>query len=177
MERQLSPEPEPRKPSVLYHASRETDIEEFEPRNDKTRDPLDGPVVFATPDKAYATCFLVPTDDSWVSIGRWADDGAPGPWTVIVSDRQRFEGLDRGGVIYSLPSRSFSYHPERNMGETEWTSSVPVRPIAREQFESGLQAMKAAGVRVYFVDQATFDQANASQDHGKAIIESLEPDS
>ncbi len=163
------------KPAKLYHASWNKAIREFEPRNEKVRDPLEGPVVFATPDKAYAACFLVPTDDGWVKIGRYSSDGIPGPWKVVVSDEQRFKELNKGGAIYHLPSQSFQFHPERNMGETEWTSTQPVEPSNQEDYDSSLQAMQQHGVDVFFVDKATFEAINRSYDQGKSIIDSLAP--
>jgi hypothetical protein len=165
--------PEVKKPDVLFHASWNTHIDRFEPRKDTVRDPLEGPVVFATPDKAYASCFLVPTDDSWVKIGRYTEDGVTGSWKVVVSNEQRFRKLDRGGAIYHLPAESFSFHPQRNIGEIEWTSTDEVTPTGKEIFASGLGAMQENGVDVYFVDQQTFERIRASNDHGKSIIETL----
>jgi hypothetical protein len=164
-----------RRPAALYHASRSTEIEEFEPRAESVRDKEEGPMVFASPDKAFATCFLVPTDDSWAKIGRYSEHGKRGPWHVVVSDRERFEALDHGGAIYALPSESFSTDPDKGVGVTEWTSPVAVRPIAKEIIPSGLQAMLEAGVQVYFVDRETFERIKHSDDHGKAIVDGLTP--
>ena len=132
--------------------------------------------MFATPDKAYASCFLVPTDDSWVKIGRYSNDGIHGPWNAVISNEGRFKQADSGGVIYHLPIQSFAFHPERNMGNIEWTSTLPVKPVDKEHYESGLSAMRKAGVNVYFVDWAIFDAIKQSNDHGKSIIDSLSPD-
>jgi hypothetical protein len=163
------------KPKVLYHSSWNTEIKQFEPRNEKVRDPLEGPVIFATPDKAYASCFLVPSDDSWVKIGRYSTNGIPGSWKVVVSDEDRFKQLDKGGAIYHLPSKPFKFHPERNMAEIEWTSTQAVEPTDKEEYGSGLQAMQRQGVDVYFVDEATFEAIKQSDDQGKSIIDSLTP--
>lgn len=173
IEGEIGQTPEVRKPDVLYHASPDSEIEVFEPRQDKVRDPLEGPVVFATPDRAFATCFLVPTDDSWARISRFSENGVPGSWKVIVSDRDRFKQLDHGGSIYHLPVDTFNSDTRYSMGETEWTSREAVTPIGKEDFESGLTAMRDAGVEVSFVDEQTFKDIVESDDHGKAIIESL----
>ncbi len=167
---------EVKKPEMLYHASPIRDVEEFEPRAENYRDPQEGPVVFATPDKTYASCFLVKTDGSWVNIGRYSEKGVIGRWHMIVSDKERFMRADRGGVIYSLPVDSFIFHPDRNMAELEWTSAVSVKPVKKDFFESGLQAMLENGVDVYFVDQATFDAIQTSDDHGREILGSLTPE-
>ena len=58
-----------RKPDVLYHGSPERDITILEPRAHTTRDPQEGQVVFACRDLAYATMFMVRTDDSWTVKG------------------------------------------------------------------------------------------------------------
>lgn len=165
---------ETHKPAFLFHASQDGEIAEFQPRMDKVRDPLEGPKVFATPDKALAACFLVPTDNSWVKIGRFEKDGAPGTWKVVVSDKQRFKEVDRGGSIYTLPSEPFKTEPNKGMGEAEWTSSEVVIPIGREDYQSGLKAMKDQGVDVYFVDAETFREIQESDDHGERIIETLQ---
>ncbi len=173
MEHEHPPETEVKKPEVLYHASHNAHIMEFEPRNEKMRSPLDGPAVFATPDKAYAACFLVATNDSWVKIGRWTHDSVPGPWRCVISNRDRFTQADQGGAIYSLPSTTFAFHADRNMGDIEWTSPVPVTPAKTEHYESGLIAMQSLGVEVYFVDDQTFQAINMAADHGEEIIDHL----
>lgn len=164
-----------KRPPVLYHASNNPNIEVFEPRVESVRDKDEGPMVFATPDKAFATCFIVPTSGSWVKIGRFSEPGRVGPWHVVISDKTRFSELDKGGAIYELSSDGFSTDPNKGVGASEWVSPSAVKPITHEQVQSGLQAMLDAGVQVYFVDQATFEQIRQSDDHGKVIIDSLTP--
>ncbi len=155
------------KPAVLYHASSNKDITEFEPRAETVRDPNEGPVVFATPDKAGATRFLVPTNDSWTQISTY--DGVR---TIIISDRERFEAMDAGGAIYAIPSDTF--HCDASKSATEWTSRVPVRPTGKTEYESAFKAMLDAGVQVYFVDGPTFDAIQNSDDHGYSILKGLQ---
>lgn len=50
----------------------------------------------------------------------------------------------------------------------------PVKTIGKKIFESGLQAQLDAGVQVYFVDEETYQAIEDSEDHGLAIIRSLE---
>lgn len=168
--------PEIEKPSVLYHASQGQHIEEFVPRREGYRDPNEGPVVFATPDKAYATLFLVKSNDSWTFKGRYSEDGVNGPWHIIISDKDRFEAADEGGSIYSFDPKHFSFDPHRNMGSNEWTSKNPVSPTGEEYYPSGIDAMKSAGVEVYFVDSATFTKIKNSEDNGYSILASLSPE-
>lgn len=156
----------------LYHASQQRDIEQFEPRQESVRDPEEGAVVFATPDKGYASMFLVRASDSWTRRGKFDRDG---PWHMIISDQQRFRERDEGGTLYRLPSSSFISDPGKNMSKTEWVSRESVRPIDGEQYDSGLQAMLDNGVNVYFVDQATFDAIRQSEDHGHEVLQGLTP--
>ncbi len=158
------------KPPVLYHASHDENIEEFTPRQGNIRDPKEGPVIFATPDPALASIFLIRNhNDSWTHIGYWNDT----PTVIIKENREIFIGKDTGGVLYELPSNSFSFHPTRGMGEKEWTSTSPVKPNTKTTYPSALEAMIYNGVQVYFVDPITFESIDSAQDHGLAILQSL----
>lgn len=148
------------KPPVLYHASQNGDIQVFTPRTERTRDPNEGPRVFATPSKALATVFSVNTDDSWANSGTISDV----PY-MIISDRARFESLDTGGYIYVLPTDTFENDPTKGLGELEWTSAVPVVPISKEHIQSGLGAMLDAGVQVYFLEADTYARFKSDPEH------------
>ncbi len=149
------------KPSVFFHASQNRDITEFEPRMRKKRDPHEGPKVFATPSKSFATVFMVPTDSSWVASG--LHNHVP---YIVISDLNKFKELDHGGALYHLPPETFEVDLGKGLREYEWTSSVPVKPNACEEFASGFEAMLDAGVQVYIVDQDLFKQIKESEDHG-----------
>ncbi len=163
-------------PKVLYHSSPNIDIEIFEPRKEKVRDPEEGPVVFATPDKALAAAFLVRTDGSWVKIGRFSDGKTQTPWHLVTKNKRRFRKSDKGGAIYHLPPEGFSSNLDKGMGDVEWTSTSKVKPIKKEVFPSGEQAMKDLGVNVYFVNRKIFNAINKSKDHGRSIILGLNPE-
>jgi hypothetical protein len=158
------------KPSVLFHASRNTAIETFEPRAEKIRDVGEGPKVFATPSRAMAGAFLVESDDSWVAIG--SVDGVP---HIVISDEERFRHKDTGGVIYSLPSDSFESDHEKGLRELEWTSVEPVTPTEKEFVPCALTDMIAHGVQVYFVDEKTFNEFQCAPDGGETILARLVP--
>lgn len=155
----------PEKPKFLYHASPRRDIQEFEPRAQSVRDPEEGPVVFATPSEAYASMFIVRTDDRWSEKGRFNN-----VYYTVVSDKQRFKEMDKGGSIYTLPSETFSSDKTKNMGMTEWTSRKTVKSIRKTDYESGLEAMLEHGVQVYFVDPETWLRIKDSRDHGFSIL-------
>jgi hypothetical protein len=158
------------KPSVLFHASDRRDISIFEPHNDSVRDAKEGPVVFATPDQAYAAMFIVEADDSWTQRGRFSRQES---WHMIIASRERYMLADKGGAIYRLSAESFSSDPTRNLYGTEWTSQAAVRPLDKEVFEAGLAAMRQYGVQVLFVSPNQFDLIKASDDHGEAIFRKL----
>lgn len=141
-------------PTVLYHASPFDNIEEFDPSlNKKKRDQNEEPSLFATPDKSLATIFLTPTDDSWVSSG--LHNNIP---YMVISNRDRFLELDKGGVIYELPVDTFKVDLEKGLREYEWTSREVVKPIGKQVFKTSLEAMLDAGVQVYFIDEETFKE-------------------
>jgi len=162
--------PKPEKPPVLYHASRNSSIKNFEPRIGKRRYEKEGPKIYATPSKAMATVFLVDTDDSWTKSG--SIDGVP---YIVISDKERFESLDVGGAIYSLPSDTFEDDPNIGLGELEYTSEESVTPIGYESVNSSFNTMLDNGVQVFFVDKETFRAIEDSPDHGVAIIAGLNP--
>lgn len=159
------------KPPALFHASPDTKIEVFEPRAESVRDLQEGKLVFATADKRVAAMFLVPSTDDWAQKSKFNNDPV-----AVISDRQRFEQLDKGGAIYSLPPESFKSDPVKGMGESEWVSKEPVRPLGKEVYKSGLQAMLGLGVAVYFVDTETYQKIRSAEDHGFEILSSLKPE-
>lgn len=170
MESEKNFQPKPEEPKILYHASSNSGIEKFEPRSEKTRDEAEGPRVFATPNKALASVFLVETDDSWVQSGMI--DNTP---YIIISDKERFESLDNGGTIYSLPSDSFETDIEKGLRDMEYTSGQEVAPIEAETVDSALETMIQLGVKVFFVDDETFKQIQKSEDEGESILKNLTP--
>jgi hypothetical protein len=162
--------PKPEKPPVLFHASRNQNIDVFEPRAEKTRDINEGPRVFGTPSRAMASIFLVESDDSWVQLGTMDDV----PY-LIISDEERFRNLDNGGVIYSLPNDTFENDPEKGLRELEWTSKESVTPTGKESISSALEDMIKQEVKVFFVDKETYAQIQNAPDHGESIVKKLEP--
>jgi len=137
----------------LYHASSNKNIKILEPRAESIRDPNEGPVVFASHDKASVTCFLVPTDDSWAKISQYRSSSHPTLYVMCISDEKRFRQLDKGGAIYYLSPDSFFL--DKSKSNTEWTSKVSVKPYKKEVYDSGLDAMISSGIVVYFCDEQT----------------------
>ena len=161
--------PEKKKPPFLYHASANREIKTFEPRAKSIRDPEEGPVIFATPDLALATTFLVSeANDSWTQIGKM--DGTP---YMVIRDKKHFMRRDKGGSIYKFNSGGFTSHPHRGMGEDEWVSKDSVTPVEKTDIESALDAMIENGVQVFFVDKKTFNRIKHDADSFD-IIRTLE---
>lgn len=146
---------DPKEHKYLYHASQNRNIENLEPRQESVRDPKEDRVVFASHDKAYVSCFLVPTDDSWSKISIYrSESNRHTPFHVMcISDEKRFKELDKGGAIYYLSPEGF--YLDKNKGNIEWTSRKKVKPIKKDFYESGLEAMIENGVYVYFCDKDT----------------------
>ena len=157
------------KPKVLYHASPNKNLEVLEPRAETVRDKKEGPVVFASPDKAGVTKFLVPSSDSWTMKMRFDD-----VHIHVISDRRRYEEADKGGAVYHLSPDTFKLDATKSGGRTEWTSKIALKPIDKEEYKSGLQAQLDNGVQVFFVDKDTFDKLKRSDDHEDAMLRNLE---
>jgi hypothetical protein len=157
------------KPKALFHAYTSRNLEILKPKAESVRDSDEGPVVFATPDKALASIFLVPTDDTWTRSGLFGDIHY-----FICSDREKFEIFDKGGAIYSLPTETFENDLNKGLGKKEWTSKKQVVPIEKEIYQSGLEAMLEMGVQVFFVGKETFEKVKESEDFGNSIIRNLD---
>ncbi len=144
------------KPEFLYHASSNKDVKEFEPRREKVRDPEEGCVIFATPDRAFASAFLMKElDDSWSHKGN-----INGVAYVVIKDKALFNKLDKGGSIYKLSSESFSCDQTKSMSKFEWTATEKVKPLDQTDYNSDLSGMLNNGLQVYFITEDVFNQIN-----------------
>jgi len=159
------------KPKVLYHASPNTNIKAFEPRDKSTRTPGEGKLVFATPDPRVAAMFLVPSEVGPSEIGVYDDRAV----IIINATPHDLEAKDQGGAIYTLPSTTFTVDPKLGMGVMEWTSKVAVEPIDKKVYPSAIQALAQFGVEIYLVDDAMFRNIQSSEDYGWSMLESLHP--
>lgn len=156
------------KPKVLYHASQNKNLSIIEPRDNTVRDPKEGPVVFASPDKAGVTKFLVPSDDSWTRKSRFGEIHVH-----VIKDKSRYLKNDKGGAIYHLHPDTFYLDDTKGGSKDEWTSRKPVKPLKKELYDSALNAQIKNSVQVYFVDEDTFEKICSSEDHGNEIIRGL----
>ena len=163
------------RPKVLYHASPNKDLTALSARAESVRDPSEGPVVFGTPDIAYASCFLVSgSSDSWTKISRWsASPDSRGPWNFICSDRERFTKEDKGGTIYKLSPEGFETDPNKGTGLSEWTSKTGATPVGRIDYDSAFGAMLENGVQVRFTDKNTLTRMRGAEDHGYSLLKNI----
>jgi hypothetical protein len=61
------------------------------------------------------------------------------------------------------------------MREMEWTSPQPVTPTKKENVASALADMVKYGVKIYFIDKATYADIQQASDGGESIVKSLVP--
>lgn len=161
------------KPPIIYHGSSTPDLEELRPKAERIRDDKEGPVIFGTADKEFASMFLGPRpDDSWSSKGSLGE-----AYYILIGDEERYRREDKGGVIYELPGEVFEHDSTRGM-KTEWVAKKSIAPLKKQQYSSALDAMIESGVQVYFVDEKTLQKfreaIRQAPDHGLSILEDLE---
>lgn len=154
------------KPAVLYHGSSVRGLEQLIPQRTSFRDSKEGPIVFATPRRDLATCFIVPADDSWTAIGI----GSDGSCHMVISNKERFREVDKGGVIYELSGDGFESDLTQGLREVEWVSRRPVRVKSAVEYESSLEGMIKEGVGVYFVDKEIFKKFRKENGEGKELL-------
>lgn len=151
-------------PTVLYHASAQQGLTEIHPRAESTRDLKEGAVVFATPDLAIASMFLVRAQQH---------SGLFSGVRYYVAIKREFLEKDTGGSIYELRPEGFSYDAAKGLGELEWTSRHSVVPTKEIKCERALDFMISQGVQVYLVEPDVFSAIDVSPDHGFSILSGL----
>jgi len=138
------------KPDKFYHASLNKEIEELEPRRLSNRSKEEGKLLFASPDIACATMFLVRIYDNESRKGY-----SNGAYYFVIANKEKFLELDKGGIVYVLPDANFTCDP--NKWQKEWATTEKVKPESKIHFDSALKAMIENGVKVYFVDKEKFE--------------------
>lgn len=155
------------KPALLYHGSAHKSLEELQPRS-KSHRVEEGELLYATPDIAIASIFLV--GGAYYGCGKFSDVS----YAWIIAGRDEFTRNDKGGHIYVLPSESFEINQGRGLGNDEYASKEPVKFVDKIEYPSVIDAMIGNGVQVYFIDRDTHERIRTSKDHGYAIFRSLE---
>ncbi len=144
---------------VVFHGSPNNNISIILPAVEHIRNGKEGPVVFATPSIALASCYLFRWDDSWVH--QFISDNSQTGYEVymIIGNKEKFYKLNNGGTIYLLPIHSFTFNKvnkKLGLGIYEYTSKESITPFTKIRFTSPLHAMKLFGVKVYFLNDAQF---------------------
>lgn len=155
------------KPPLLYHGSAHKELEELKPQG-KSHRAEEGELLYATPDLAIASIFLV--DGAHYGCGKFGEVS----YAWIIANREEFINNDKGGHIYVLSSDSFEINQGRGLGNEEYASKEPVAPIKTLEYPSAIDAMIENGVQVYFIDQETYERMQVSEDHGRTIYSKLE---
>ena len=116
------------KPEKFYHGSSNENIEELEPKQISYRNKSEGELLFASPDIAGATLFLVRMFDDESRKGY--DNGI---YYYVISDKEKFSSLDKGGTIYELPDSNFTSDPKQ--WSREWATKDKVKPSGKIHFD------------------------------------------
>jgi hypothetical protein len=153
------------KPKYLYHSSPNTAIVEFEPQNEFPRYEGEVNLVFATPHLAVAAMFLIPRHIP-TEISVYGDTYV----AFINSNEADYSLSDNGGAIYSLPVDTFETDAVDGMGEIEWVSNVPVKPLFKEVFKTSIEAMNKYNVVRYFVSEATLKKIQENTANGLRLV-------
>ncbi|MBP6856247.1 MAG: hypothetical protein KBC42_02110 [Candidatus Pacebacteria bacterium] len=143
------------KPPMLYHGSSNKNIEEFEPRPTTFNHSIKDNFIVATPYYKKALPYLFDGEingerKSWNS-GVFGDGEI---FAVIPVSEEDFRRNDKGGAIYKMSPEFFDSSEDRK--EYEWFSTVPVKPLEVEIFESILETWKDEGINAYFLTEEQY---------------------
>lgn len=154
-----------KRPRFVYHGSPIGDIKVFVPRVSHGTGEKYGALVYAAPDEATASIFMLSVQGHW-SAGR-TEKGA---YVVIPQDRDEFLASTRPGYLYVLSADTFSTQEGRGMGDYEWASTEPVKPIRKIRYNNPLDELLRQGVLVYFVDKDTYKDVVAAGDKAVDVL-------
>jgi hypothetical protein len=138
---------------LLYHASANPNLSVLKPQRTLSKDKYVGDFVFATPDKLLSVMYLTPK-----GYGSIMDTESDAPNILICGNEAEVRSKDRGGAIYSVDASKFHETPQKELTAHELVSDKPVTPISKEVYKSSFDALEKLGVRIEFIDQATFDR-------------------
>jgi len=150
----------PVKASIVYHGSKNIELITIKSMGIKKQNSQDAPRLYASPSKAVASVFIVPWDDSWAYFGKFSQEE---PYSFVCGDKNKFFEMDKGGAIYTLDAKSFVWR-NKGLRENECWISQDVVPLDKIILKSALDAMIENGVRVFFVDNETWQKIKKSPD-------------
>lgn len=137
-----------RKPKYFYHSDSFLfqNLKVLEPRFPKTastKELMRSKGIFASEDKAYASCFGL-NYSGW-HLGKEKDEDA---WTIEIPEEARGEAL-KPCSIYIVSSKGFEKVPKVNT--PEWVSFKSVKVIKEEKYNTCIECMENNGVIVKFL--------------------------
>lgn len=157
--------------TILYHTSSRCDLSIIKPQRTLSKDKYIGDYIFATSDKILAIMYLT-TKGNYSLMNPHSRP----PSIVIRSDETSYRKTDKGGTIYTLPSKSFQKTPQTELSDFERVSIVATKPLDKTTYKNSLDAMQAAGIEIYFTNQHTFDElVKAKGRQQDKLISQLKP--
>ncbi len=132
------------KPKFLYHGSPKKDINSLIPKN-KIFEGEEKEFVFASPDKKTALSYLAKGAYGW-SAGIYNGEY----FVALPVSKEKFKEQDQGGAIYVFDSQNFRSTEHRN--DYEWVSEQEEKPVEKELFNSTLETIENADIKMYFLD-------------------------
>ena len=135
---------------TLYHASQQKNLKVLLPQPTKSNNKYIGDYLFATKNFNLALMYLTPKGIP-ILMEPYDD-----PNIVICSDVKSFKNLDNGGGVYSILSKNFMKTPQKDLSNYEMVSTAEVKPLKPKIFDSVLDALISADIKVRFVNSNLF---------------------
>jgi hypothetical protein len=142
------------KPPFLFHGSCIQNIDFLRPEKLTFHDPNDEALVYATPSRAYSSCFILSWDDRWATVQFLYGEDI---FYFIFRKSVPIEDRDQSGSIYTVASTDFDFHPERSMKHFEWSANIAQKVITEEKYTSGLEAMIQNNIQFIPLEDRLFD--------------------
>lgn len=167
----------------LYRGSTKKNLKEIHPQINKRFRPeeikLKGKCVHSAEDKktaAYYTLDLSKKDfNPKDTFGYWLDDNQK---IFVISDQVKFKKKDKGGSIYKFKKNKWWRKSTKGLHDRgEWITKRKVSPVEEVQYNSTIDAMIDAGVKVYIPPKKLLWQMekniDTEVDKGKSLRTSI----
>lgn len=138
---------------MLYHASPYINLSMILPQRTLSDDVYIGDFVFATSDRKLAAMYLANK-----GVATLMEHRAKQPYIIIQDDINIYTKNDKGGAIYTVPAIHFMNTPQAGLEGTEFVSKEPVTPLDKRVYKTSINAMRKAGIQIYFVSPTIFER-------------------
>lgn len=154
---------------ILYHASPIKDLKVIEPKRTLSKNVDIGNFVFATSDNRLAAMYLATKGNAIL-----LNVNSQLPRIIILNSPENYLRNDTGGAIYKVYDENFVKTPQDGLEDSELVCDSRVIPIDKTGYNTSLDAMKEAGIEVYFVNQTQFDDIvnTKKEEH---ILQNIQP--